>query len=150
MHRFIASWFGTGLLLRQIRGSDDGSGTVGSVAALALVWLIGPDRWEWQVAAAIGVTALSIWSSRPFASEGDPGWIVVDEAAGTIVATVGLGPLPGVIAFAVFRFADATKVLPGISAAERLRGSWGITADDILAGLYALGVGWIVHALTQL
>ena len=121
---------------------------MGSVAALALVSLIGPDRWTWQVAAAVGVGALSVWSSRPFTSEGDPGWIVVDEAAGTLVATVGLGLVPAAVAFVAFRIVDATKVLPGISAAERLPGSWGITADDLLAGLYALGIGWIVYALT--
>lgn len=148
VHRFLASWFGSGLLLRQVRGSDEGSGTVGSVVALALVWLIGPDRWAWQLAAAIGITALSIWSAARFTDEGDPGWIVIDEAAGTFVATIGLGIVPALIAFVVFRVADATKILPGISAAERLPGSWGITADDTLAGLYALAVGWIVQSVT--
>ncbi len=147
MHRFIASWFGTGLLLRQIRGSDAGSGTVGSVFAFALGWLIGPDRWAWQIAAAICVAGLSVWSAHRFIDEGDPSWIVVDEAAGTFTATVGLGPVPAIIAFVVFRIVDATKVLPGVAAAEKLPGSWGITSDDLVAGLYTLAVGWIATSI---
>lgn len=117
------------------------------MAAFVVVWLIDPDRWPWQLGAAVVVTFLSVWASRPFADQGDPGWIVVDEAAGTFVATVGLGPLPSIAAFIFFRLADATKLLPGVAAAERLPGSWGITADDVVAGGYALAVGWIIQAL---
>ena len=121
---------------------------VGSLATLLLVWAIGPSRWEYQLVAAVVVAALSLWSARAFADEGDPGWVVVDEAAGTLVATVGLGAVPALVAFIVFRIADATKALPGVAAAERLPGAIGITADDLVAGGYALAVGWAIQALT--
>lgn len=119
---------------------------MGSLATLPLVWAIGPGRWEWQLGAAVAVSLLSLWAARAFASEGDPGWVVVDEAAGTLVATIGLGLVPATVAFVAFRIADATKTLPGISAAERLPGAIGITADDLVAGMYAFAFGSAVQA----
>ncbi len=46
MHRAIASWFGSGLLLGKIRGSHAGSGTVGSAVALIMTIAIGQVRVE--------------------------------------------------------------------------------------------------------
>lgn len=145
MSRLVASWFGSGLIFRRLRGSDAGSGTVGAALALILAVWVGTIGWWVQALAALLVVALSIWSAGYFADEGDPGWVVVDEAAGTFVATVGLGGWPAVAAFAVFRAADIFKQTPGVGAAERLPGGWGITADDLVAGLYGLAAGWGVR-----
>lgn len=153
MRRLIASWFGTGLLLRRWRGSDMGSGTVGSVLALGMALLLGRLGWGAQLAAAVVVGIVSVWASSPFASdpareggkEGDPGWVVVDEAAGTFVATIGLGVPAALVAWAVFRAADIFKsAFPGVAAAERLGGGVGITADDLVAGGYGLAAGALV------
>jgi phosphatidylglycerophosphatase A len=147
MARLLASWFGTGLILGRIRGSDAGSGTVGAAFALIVVALLHPLGWGAQLAAAALVTGLSVWSADRFADEGDPGWIVIDEAAGTLLATIGLGLVPAIVAFVVFRVADITKRFPGVTAAEGLAGGTGITADDLVAGAWALGAGWIVQGL---
>ncbi len=149
MRRFVASWFGTGLVLRRLRGSDAGSGTLGSVAAFAVALAVGVAGWQAQLAAAVVVAAVSVWASRPFATEhADPGWVVVDEAAGTFVATVGLAWPAAIVAWTVFRVADIDKRhFPGVASAERLPGGWGVTADDLMAGLYGLAAGWIVQAL---
>lgn len=144
--RVVASWFGSGLLLRRLRGSDAGSGTLASAVALGVALLLAPAGWEWQLAAALVVTAASIWAARPF-SDGDPGWVVIDEAAGLFVATVGLGGWPAVVAFVVFRVADITKRVPPVAAAERLPGVWGLTADDVAAGTWGLAAGWVARAL---
>ena len=148
MHRAIASWFGSGLLLGKIRGSHAGSGTVGSALALIMTIAIGQYGWRWQLLAAVVVTTLALWSARPFAIDGaDPGWIVADEAAGMFVASIGLS-VPAVFgAFVVFRVADATKRFPGVAAAERLPGTVGITADDLVAGLWGLAAGWSLEWL---
>jgi phosphatidylglycerophosphatase A len=146
VRRFIASWFGTGLILRRFRGVDGGSGTLGAAATLPVVWLLHPLGWIAQLMVAAVVTAASVWASGAFAdSEGDPGWVVVDEAAGTLVATIGLGLTGAAVAFLVFRIADITKRFPGVAAAERLPGGVGITADDIVAGVWALGAGWLAQ-----
>lgn len=149
MSRLIASFFGTGLILRQLRGADMGSGTVGSAFALAIALALAP-LGVWAQVAALALTTLgSLIAVRPFAAEeGDPTWVVVDEAAGTFLATLGLN-LPGaIVAWTVFRAADIFKrAFPGVAAAERLPGSLGVTADDLVAGLYGLAFGWLTQFL---
>ena len=156
MHRLVASWFGTGLILGRVRGSDVGSGTVGAAFALVLALALAQVGVWAQVAGAVVVTIASIVSAAPFTGEldrpstkeGDPGWVVVDEAAGTLVATIGLATGPAIVAWVVFRLADIFKGwFPGVAAAERLDGSLGITADDLVAGLYGLAAGWITQLL---
>lgn len=124
---------------------------MGAALALAMSLAIGRIGWIAQVVATIVVVGLSVWSSNRFAyvqGEGDPGWVVVDEAAGTFLATVGLGGGAAIVAWVVFRAADIFKsVFPGVAAAERLVGGVGITADDVVAGAYGLAAGWAVMAL---
>jgi phosphatidylglycerophosphatase A len=45
----------------------------------------------------------------------------------------------GLISLLAFRFFDIVKPL-GIRNAEALPGGWGVMADDLLAGAYALAV----------
>jgi phosphatidylglycerophosphatase A len=144
----VASWFGTGLLLGRIRGSDAGSGTLAAAFALPPALALGLLGWWAQLAAVLVVTVASLWSARRFAyDDADPGWVVVDEAAGTFLAVIGLGGWAVVVAFVIFRIADITKRFPGVAAAERLGGALGITADDLVAGFWALAAGWLVQAL---
>lgn len=149
MSRLVASWFGSGLVLRRVRGTDAGSGTVGSIVAFAMAMALAPAGAIVQTLAAAGVVGLSLWSARAFESEGDPGWIVADEAAGTFIAVIGLTLVPALVALVVFRIADISKRFPGVAAAERLPGAVGITADDVVAGIWALAAGWIVQVLTS-
>lgn len=103
-----------------------------------------------QATALVIVTAASIWSTDPFVTdEGDAGWIVIDEAAGTFLALLGLGLSPAAfVAFVVFRAADIFKnVFPGVAAAEEIGGPVGVTADDLVAGLYGLVAGQAVRLL---
>lgn len=151
MKRIIASFFGTGLILRRVRGSDHGSGTVAAFFAGALALAIGAYwGWQGQAATTVLLVLLSIWSVEAFVEEeGDAGWIVIDEAAGTFVAILGLALWPGaVIAWVVFRAADIFKrAFPGVAQAERLSGAVGVTMDDLVAGLYGLVAGQIAQSL---
>lgn len=151
MHRLLASWFGSGLILHRIRGSHLGSGTIGALFTLPVAWLLGVWLgWPGQLGAAVVVAGVSVWASNGFVqAEGDAGWIVIDEAAGTFLAIVGLMAWPEVLAaWVVFRLADIRKSLaPGVAAAERLPGGLGVTADDLVAGLYGLVVGHLVRIL---
>lgn len=151
MARLLASFFGTGLILRRLRGADTGSGTVGSAAALAVALGLANVGWWAQATALVLATVVSIVAVRPFAArEGDPGWVVVDEAAGTFLATLGLGTVAAITAWLVFRVADIFKgAFPGVAHAERLPGSVGVTADDLVAGAYGLAVGWLVQLLVS-
>lgn len=151
VRRLIASWFGSGMILGRARGSDIGSGTVGAVVAFVIAVIIGEWAGIWAQSFALAlVLAASLWSTGPFvADEGDAGWIVVDEAAGTFVALLGLNLSPAaLVAFVVFRAADIFKgVFPGVAWAERLGGPVGVTADDVVAGIYGLAAGQAVRLL---
>lgn len=140
----IASLFGVGLLLRKVRGDDSGAGTLGAAVGLAAALAVGEMGWGMQLFLAGMLSALSVWSSDPYSD--DPGWVVIDEAAGASLAVVGLGPAPAVAAWVMFRIADIRKKgFPGVRWAERLPGGWGVTGDDLVAGGYGLAVGWIVQ-----
>ena len=146
MGRIVASWFGSGLILGRVRGSDSGSGTLASLTVLPIALWTG-WRFGWGVQLAItGVLILaSYWSAGRFVeSEGDAGWIVIDEVAGTFLATIGLTLGPAFAAFAVFRIADIFKI-PGVKQAERIKGAAGVTADDLVAGLYGLAAGHLLQ-----
>jgi len=145
----FASFFGAGLVLRQLRGQDGGSGTVGALIAGLLAYLLSP---VWGRTLALMLTVLlGLWAtSRLGFAHDDPAWVVIDEAAGMFLASVGLGPLGLVVAFAVFRLADIFKrAFPGVAAAEAVGGPFGIMGDDLVAALYGLTAGWIVQALTS-
>jgi phosphatidylglycerophosphatase A len=149
MARLTASLFGAGLILRKVRGSDSGSGTVGGLIALPFALWIG-EVWHWpgQLIATVILIALAYWSARSVAAEeGDAGWIVIDEAAGTFVATIGLLGWPAVIAFALFRLVDIVKwPFPGVYQADSLPGATGIVLDDVVAGIWALAMAHLIDA----
>lgn len=147
--RLIASWFGSGLLLRRARGSDAGSGTLASLIAFPVAIWLGNFGLMTQVGAAAAVTALAVWSvSDLVETEGDAGWIVIDEAAGTFIATIGLGWGPGLVALAIFRVADIFKAgFPGVARAEKIPGATGVVADDVIAAFYGLAAGLAAESL---
>jgi len=76
--------------------------------------------------------------------------VVIDWAAGPCFAPIGVGVGPALIGFVVFRIADITKRFPFVSKAEALPGGLGITADDVVAGLWGLGAAWIAQSVLGL
>lgn len=148
MHRFVASGFYVGLIPRRLWGSDKGAGTFGAAVAVVISILLWRYPWWLGVIAFAVAFVLSLWSARPFAAEhADPGWIVIDEIAGTLIAVIGLTSWPWLVAVVVARLADIFKVLPGVGRAESLPGAVGITMDDVVAGLYGLAAGWVTVLL---
>lgn len=118
-----------------MRGSDAGAGTVGAALAVPLALLVEPIWLEALL--VVAVVVVGVWAAAPF-SEGDPGWVVVDETAGGWLAVIGMTGWPLAIGWLVFRAADISKAPPGVRQAERLPGPWGVMADDVVAGLYGL------------
>ena len=148
MRRIVAAGFGSGFIPRRLWNGDNGAGTFGA----ALAALIGVALWNapwWAgLIAAVAAIGLSVWAAAPFAEDhADPNWVVIDEVAGTLVALIGLTGVPWLVALVVARLGDIFKVLPGVPQAERLPGAVGITADDVVAGLYGLAVGWALTGL---
>jgi phosphatidylglycerophosphatase A len=130
-----------------------GPGTWGSVAT-ALVWaLIAwqiPSSYRTFVSILVSVLLIAIGipaatAVARAAGKKDPQWVVIDEAAGQLIALIAVplawkSFLAGLILFRVF---DIVKP-PPVRQLERLPEGTGIVMDDVAAGLYALG---IVHLL---
>ena len=111
-------------------------GTWGSLVVLPLA-LLGPAA---ALFLALLVTLLGFFAVRSVLHEApneDPGWIVVDEAAGMLLALAGLTTDAGLwgvlIAFGLFRIFDIFKPWP-ISWADQQSGAFGVMLDDIVAG----------------
>lgn len=141
----LAASLGVGLL-------PGPAGTYGSLltCGLAWAWLAGggaPLAGPWYGLALLAAAALAVAVAEAALRRGvfgpghDPGQIVIDEMAGQLVALYGVASLgweflAGLLAFRLF---DIAKPWP-VGASQRLPGGWGVVADDLLAGLYALGL----------
>jgi len=78
----------------------------------------------------------------------DPGYVVIDEFVGVLVTMAGhsLTLLNLSIGFILFRAFDILKPYP-VKKVERLPGACGIIADDVLAGVFASVVLFVVGRL---
>ncbi len=136
MKRELIKFFASGLYTSYGKGLYPGSrGTI--PAWLIAYFLIRGDQAILAVCAVL-FTGLSVYLSY----EAEKIWghdskqIVMDEWAGMMVTLI-LVPYSLVyygIAFVSFRLADAVKIWPA-NVAENLPGGWGVTADDIVAGV---------------
>ncbi|MBZ5605397.1 MAG: phosphatidylglycerophosphatase A [Acidobacteriia bacterium] len=145
--RLIATWFYSGY-------APKAPGTAGSIAAIAIAWIIHQYTGLSGVAFGYIAALLSIpgvWAADAMARESgleDPQIVVVDEVIGQWVTLAGAAALnwkSWLIALALFRVFDMWKPWP-IRKLEKLPGGVGIVADDVLAGVYGAVVlfaaGW--------
>lgn len=134
LSRLIASVFYVGYI-------PVAPGTFGSLAAMAVVWLLRPEE---SVLALIWlcVLLLGLWSAgraeEAFNAK-DSQRIVIDEFAGYITALLFLPLTPGIMiaALVLFRILDITKPPPIRNLERSLKGGVGVMMDDIAAGLIA-------------
>jgi len=124
-------------------------GTWGSASAVLLWWVL--TRWispEWQALGAAALAAVAVTIGIPAATrvsresgKKDPGFVVIDEVAGQLIALVGvaLSWKTLLAGFILFRAFDTLKP-PPVRQLERLPEGTGIVVDDLGAGLYALVV----------
>lgn len=118
-------------------------GTVTSALTILVLWLV-PFSRSGLVAFLVMVTVVGTWAAeraeRLLGSK-DPGAIVIDEVAGMTLSVLAF-PLTAPVllaAFVLFRLFDIVKPPPA-HASQRLRGGLGVMIDDLIAGVYALGV----------
>lgn len=131
----LAVWFGCGHVPRA-------PGTVGTVGALPLYFLVRPAGAVAIAATALVITAVGIGVSGVVARRRnlkDPQIVVIDEVAGVLWAlSVAPPSWPWVLAAVVlFRVFDMTKPWPARWLERRLPGGWGIVLDDVAAGGWA-------------
>ncbi|MEX0723658.1 MAG: phosphatidylglycerophosphatase A [Gracilimonas sp.] len=138
---FLGTGFYSGLIPKA-------PGTAGSVTALLIILgIIYAQNYLFLILFLIISCLGSVWVASYFEKNfgKDPGKMVIDEWAGqalTFIAISFSGDLYSDIiilltGFILFRFFDILKPL-GIHKVQNLGGGFGILADDLLAGLYAL------------
>jgi phosphatidylglycerophosphatase A len=112
-------------------------GTYASAFGCVLIYLF-PTIFA-NIFFCAGLVFFSVVCVSLFEYDGeDPGYIVIDELAGICVATAGhsITLMNTIIGFVLFRIFDIFKPFP-IKQTERLRGAYGIVADDVVAGIFA-------------
>ncbi len=111
-------------------------GTWASLLTAGILWFVPSFDHPLVIALLIIVAIFAIDPIR--GEERDPGYIVIDEMIGVLLATVGHDPTKWNLlkAFILFRAFDILKPYP-IRKVERLPGAYGIIADDVLAGIFA-------------
>jgi phosphatidylglycerophosphatase A len=139
--RFIAAGFGTGY-------APLAPGTVASgVAVLVGAVLLAVSPLALALAALAASVGGAIAVQRAGVT-GDPGWVVIDEFAGQWITLLALArpTVSGLLAaFILFRVLDITKLGP-IGWADRQHGTFGIMADDVIAGV----IGALILVLVRL
>jgi phosphatidylglycerophosphatase A len=149
----VATFFGAGFL-------KPGPGTYGSVATVLLwLWaafLLHHDTHHLLFATLLAL-AIVIVIGIPAATRveresgrEDPGFVVIDEVAGQLIALLFLPPdwPHAILALLLFRFFDILKP-PPIRRLESLPAGTGIMVDDLAAGLYALLLTQLLSHLFQ-
>jgi phosphatidylglycerophosphatase A len=131
---FLAFGFGSGL-------SPKAPGTMGTLAALPFIILahwIGFPLWLLFLITTLAGTWLADKSSKDLGVHDHSG-IVIDEFAGMMLTLlfVPLTWFSVILGFALFRLFDIWKPWPIRWADQKVHGGLGIMLDDLLAGLFA-------------
>ncbi|MBK9241014.1 MAG: phosphatidylglycerophosphatase A [Acidobacteria bacterium] len=119
-------------------------GTVGSAVGVVIYMLTRGWTPMAQFAVLAGITIVGIWAAsvaEVALKREDPGPVVIDEVAGQLLTLflTGVAWKGAIVGFLIFRVLDIIKPPPARQF-ERLHGGLGIMADDLMAGLYGLGL----------
>ena len=137
---WIGVFFGSGLF-------PVAPGTMGTIASLFL-WLpllyLKIPSWLMGVIVLVVTLVGTIAAEKTATLLGkeDPKEVVIDEVAGQGIALMfcPLGWHWFVASFVLFRLFDILKPWPVGWADQKLHGGIGIMADDLIAGVFALGL----------
>ena len=146
--KLIATSFGAGFL-------PVAPGTWGSLVAIALwiplyIWASNEATVIITISAALIYFIVGTWASNVAEKYWgkDPVAACADETVGQWIALIPVTPVCPwweiLIAFALFRIFDIYKPL-GIRKLENIPGGLGMMADDILAGIYAAVLIYILN-----
>ena len=150
----MARFIGTGIYSGYSPAAPGTAGT--AVAALIYIFL----KWFGFIELAtpftyilfvIWIIIIGVWSAGVLekeVSKKDPSIVVIDEVAGYFISVAFLPYTIYTIvgAFIVFRVFDVLKPFPA-NISQKLKGGYGIMADDIIAGIYSC---IILHVLNYI
>lgn len=141
----LATGFGLGL-------SPVASGTFGALLGIPLTVVLFSWQKDWLVQAGIAILLVLIaipvcdMAEKILGGKKDDGRIVADEYLTIPLTMIGLPLHPVMLgaAFLTHRVLDIVKPPPA-RGLQRLPGGLGITIDDAISSLYALGVNWALY-----
>jgi phosphatidylglycerophosphatase A len=146
----LCLWLATGLGVGLVAPAP---GTVGGLWGLALVTALEGLSFGARVAVVLLLVVIAALiceiAVRELGTSRDPGPIVLDEIVALPIVFAGFAAIGWkllVAGYVLFRVFDILKI--GLaSSAERLRGGWGVVADDCVAALQAClalhGIAWL-------
>lgn len=143
LHYVVATWFGCGF-------SPKAPGTVGSLGALPVFWLLSEHKS--LVLNAVVISALALWGVLAghavalHRRDTDPGLVVIDEVVGVLIALtwVLFATWPyQALAWVLFRLFDITKPGPIRTLEHTKPIGLGIMLDDVLAGVLAGALAFV-------
>ncbi len=141
----VAFGFGAGL-------SPYAPGTFGTIVGIPFVLLMAPLGLMVQLALVLAGFLVGVYvcgeSARRLGVH-DHGGIVWDEVVGYAITMLAAPaePLWLLAGFGLFRFFDIVKPWPIREADHSLKGGLGIMLDDVLAGIFAGAILYLVHLL---
>lgn len=148
--RMIATVFGIGYLPLA-------PGTWSAMFAVLIwlplyFWALPMVTFVATLAGAVFFSVVGVWASNVAERYWgkDPVVACVDETAGQLVALLPLSCLCPwweiIVSLALFRLFDIFKPL-GVRKLEDIPGGWGMMVDDIVAGLYAAVLLYLLNLL---
>lgn len=138
---FLATGFGSGL-------APFAPGTAGTLVGVLICLLFLPFPWMIRFLFVLALLALSVYVAQQAENlyqKKDDQRIVIDEIIGFQITMLPaeINILNICVAFVLFRIFDILKPFP-IRNLQRIPGGWGIVIDDVVAGIYAAIVLWLV------
>ena len=138
---FFEKFFGSGFYTGYI---PIVSGTFGSMAALIIFFIPGFEKPFILIPAIILFSFYGIYIGGKFENlyGKDPSECTIDEVAGMWISLLWVPKNPiyiPILAFIVWRILDIIKPFPA-GKLEELKGGLGIMMDDIVSGIYSLGI----------
>lgn len=129
---FVATLGGVG----KIKKAPGTFGTLAFVPFVLSLSFFAPEYF--YMGFTVFFIVLSVFASEAFGKGKDLKSIVVDEAAGLLVAMflIPLVPLYWLIGVALFRFFDIVKPFPISYFDKNVKGGFGVVLDDLVAGLF--------------
>jgi phosphatidylglycerophosphatase A len=129
-------------------------GTMGSLWGVLIFFLLQNQPRIYLVLFAIIISLIGIIASNlgeKIFNEKDSQKIVIDEVAGQLI-TYLLVPYSIenlILGFILFRLFDILKIFPANWAQNNLPKGYGVMGDDIIAGIQAGGILFILHLFFQ-
>ncbi len=117
-------------------------GTFGTLAGIPAFYYLSRFPWPLQLLTLTAILFLSFWIcdvAGKYYGEADDGRIVIDELIGYLITTAFL-PFSwsvAILGFIFFRIFDIVKPPPANWVDREMKNGFGVTLDDVMAGIYA-------------